>query len=55
MKSTSATESQIQREGVRAILLKAGLDPEKARRVKEGYTKDGERYWIWAQANEEDR
>jgi len=49
MKSASATESDVQREGVRAILLKAGLDPDRAWRTERRNCKTGEIIYTWTQ------
>jgi hypothetical protein len=50
MKTTSATESEIQREGVRAILTKAGMDPERAKWTDYKYDKyTGEITYTWEQ------
>ena len=49
MKTATATESQIQREGVRAILIKAGLDPERAKRTERWDCIKGEKIYTWSQ------
>lgn len=55
MRGVTATEDEIWREGIRAILARAGIDPERATLAKSGYTLEGKRYWIWTDGNEEDR
>ena len=50
MKTTSATESEIEREGVRAILIKVGMDPAKPyAKVAKRNTKTGEWIYTWVQ------